>query len=181
MDSLPDIDTGRNHFADAGRYELFDAVCQSFATTATGGYSTKQASISYWNSPFIEYVVAIFMLLSGVNFALFLMCLRGKVSRLLRDEELRWFLGSVAILTFLITFALVFQNHYDWELAFRKALFQVSTVHTSCGFATDDYNMWPPFTVVTVVYCDAFGRVYGFYQWRYQEYAVADCGACHPE
>ena len=129
-----------------GGMSLFDAVCQSFATTATGGYSTKQASISYWNSPFIEYVVAIFMLLSGVNFALFLMCLRGKVSRLLRDEELRWFLGSVAILTFLITFALVFQNHYDWETAFRKSLFQVATAHTSCGFATDDYNLWPAFT-----------------------------------
>ena len=129
-----------------GGMNLFDAVCQSFATTATGGYSTKQASISYWNSPFIEYVVAIFMLLSGVNFALFLMCLRGKVSRLLRDEELRWFLGSVAILTFLITFALVFQNHYDWETAFRKSLFQVATAHTSCGFATDDYNLWPAFT-----------------------------------
>ena len=129
-----------------GGMSLFDAVCQSFATTATGGYSTKQASISYWNSPFIEYVVAIFMLLSGVNFALFLMCLRGKVSRLLRDEELRWFLGSVAILTFLITLALVFQNHYDWETAFRKSLFQVATAHTSCGFATDDYNLWPAFT-----------------------------------
>lgn len=129
-----------------GGMNLFDAVCQSFATTATGGYSTKQASISYWNSPFIEYVVAIFMLLSGVNFALFLMCLRGKVSRLLRDEELRWFLGSVAILTFLITLALVFQNHYDWETAFRKSLFQVATAHTSCGFATDDYNLWPAFT-----------------------------------
>ena len=74
------------------------------------------------------------------------MCLRGKVSRLLRDEELRWFLGSVAILTFLITFALVFQNHYDWETAFRKSLFQVATAHTSCGFATDDYNLWPAFT-----------------------------------
>ena len=129
-----------------GGMSLFDAVCQSFATTATGGYSTKQVSISYWNSPFIEYVVAIFMLLSGVNFALFLMCLRGKVSRLLRDEELRWFLGSVAILTFLITLALVFQNHYDWETAFRKSLFQVATAHTSCGFATDDYNLWPAFT-----------------------------------
>ena len=129
-----------------GGMSLFDAVCQSFATTATGGYSTKQNSISYWNSPYIEYVVAIFMIVSSINFSLFLMCLKGKVSRLFKDEELHWFLASVGILTFLITLALVFQNHYDWELAFRKALFQVSTVHTSCGFATDDYNMWPPFT-----------------------------------
>ena len=86
------------------------------------------------------------MIVSSINFSLFLMCLKGKVGRLFKDEELHWFLASVGILTFLITLALVFQNHYDWELAFRKALFQVSTVHTSCGFATDDYNMWPPFT-----------------------------------
>ena len=87
----------------------------------------------------------------------------------------------MGILTFLITLALVFQNHYDWELAFRKALFQVSTVHTSCGFATDDYNMWPPFTWLLLFIAMLSGGVYGFYQWRYQEYAVADCGACHPE
>ena len=135
-----------------GGMSLFDAICQSFATTATGGYSTKQNSISYWNSPYIEYVVAIFMIVSSINFSLFLMCLKGKVGRLFKDEELHWFLASVGILTFLITLALVFQNHYDWELAFRKALFQVSTVHTSCGFATDDYNMWPPLTWLRLIY-----------------------------
>ena len=64
-----------------GGMSLFDAICQSFATTATGGYSTKQNSISYWNSPYIEYVVAIFMIVSSINFFLFLMCLKGKVSR----------------------------------------------------------------------------------------------------
>ena len=129
-----------------GGLDLFDAICQSFATTATGGYSTKQNSISYWNSPYIEYVVAIFMIISSINFSLFLMCLKGKVGRLFKDEETHWFLGSVGILTLLITLALVFQNNYGWELAFRKSLFQVATVHTSCGFATDDYNLWPPFT-----------------------------------
>ena len=129
-----------------GGMNLFDAICHSFTTTATGGYSTKQASISYWNSPFIEYVVSVFMLLSSMNFALFLMCLKGKVGKIFKDEEVRWFLGSVAILTGMMTIALVFHNHYDWELAFRKSLFQVTTVHTSCGFATDDYNLWPPFT-----------------------------------
>ena len=121
-----------------GGMDLFDAICQSFATTATGGYSTKQNSISYWNSPYIEYVVAIFMIISSINFSLFLMCLKGKVGRLFKDEETHWFLGSVGILTLLITLALVFQNNYGWELAFRKSLFQVATVHTSCGFATDE-------------------------------------------
>ena len=130
----------------AGGMGLFDAVCQSFGTVATGGFSTKQASIAYWDSPFIEYVVAVFMLLAGMNFSIFLMCMRGKVCLLFRDEETRWFLGSVGVLTLLIMVALVFQNNYDWEPAFRKAFFQVATLHTSTGFATDDYMFWPPFT-----------------------------------
>lgn len=129
-----------------GKMDLFDAICNSFATTATGGFCTKQASIAYWNSPYIEYVVGIFMILSGINFGLFLMCLRGKFNRFLKDAELHWFLGSVGLFTLIITLALVFQNHYDWELAFRKAFFQVATAHTTCGFVTDDFNFWPQFT-----------------------------------
>ena len=58
--------------------KLFDAVCHAFSTTATGGYSTKQDSVAYWNSPFIEYVIAIFMVLSGINFSLYFMCFKGK-------------------------------------------------------------------------------------------------------
>ena len=129
-----------------GGMSLFDAVCHSFSTTATGGYSTKQASVAHWNSPYIEYVVSTFMILSGMNFSLFLLCMKGKFDRLFKDEEIRWFLSSVGILTLVITVTLVFQNQYDWELAFRKSLFQVATAHTSCGFATDDFNLWPPFT-----------------------------------
>lgn len=141
----------RNCAADDRRNEFFDAVCHSFSTTATGGYSTKQASVAYWNSPFIEYVIAIFMILSGINFSLYFMCLKGKGKRLFQDDEFRWFMKSVSILTLVITFALVFQNHYDWEEAFRRALFQVATAHTSCGFATDDYNLWPSFTWMLLI------------------------------
>lgn len=144
-----------------GGMNLFDAVCHSFATTATGGYSTKQASVSYWNSPFIEYVIAIFMILSGVNFSLYFMCMKGKGKRLFKDDELRWFLKSVGILTLIITLALFFQNQYDLESAFRKALFQVATAHTSCGFATDDYNLWPPFTWMLLVFAMMAGGCTG--------------------
>ena len=144
-----------------GGMSLFDAVCQSFATTATGGYSTKQASISYWNSAYIEYVVAIFMILSGINFSLYFMCLKGKGMRLFKDDELRWFLGSVGILTVIITVTLVMQNHYEVENAFRKALFQVATVHTSCGFATDDYTLWPSFTWMLLIFAMLSGGCTG--------------------
>lgn len=131
-----------------GGMDLFDAVCHAFTTTSTGGYSTKQNSIAYWNSPFIEYVVAVFMLLSSINFSLYLMGMKGRPVRLLKDEESRWFLGSVVVITLIITLALVWQNQYGWEEAFRKSFFQVSSIHTSCGFVTDDFNLWPIFTWV---------------------------------
>ena len=144
-----------------GKMDLFDAVCQSFSTTATGGFSTKQDSISYWNSPYIEYVIAIFMLLSGINFSLFFLCGKGRFTKLFKDEELRWFLSSVAILTGLVTVGLILVNHYDVELAFRKALFQVATSHTSCGFATDDYNLWPSYTWLLLIFAMISGGCTG--------------------
>lgn len=144
-----------------GGMSLFDAVCQSFATTATGGFSTKQASISYWNSPYIEYVISIFMILSGVNFSLYYFAMNGKYRKLFQDGELHWFLGSVFVLTAIITIALAVTGHYDVETAFRKALFQVATVHTSCGFATDDYNLWPPFTWMLLIFAMISGGCTG--------------------
>lgn len=144
-----------------GGMNLFDAVCHAFSTTATGGYSTKQASVAYWNSPFIEYVISIFMILSGVNFALYYAVVKGHTKEILKDGELLWFLKSVGIITLIITIALFFYNHYDLETAFRKALFQVATVHTSCGFATDDYNLWPPFTWMLLIFAMISGGCTG--------------------
>ena len=144
-----------------GGMNLFDALCQAFATTATGGFSTKQDSISYWNSPYIEYVISIFMILSGINFSLYYFALNGKYKKLLKDGELHWFLASIAILTVIIAFALVITDYYDIETAFRKALFQVATTHTSCGFATDDYNLWPPFTWMLLIWAMISGGCTG--------------------
>ena len=144
-----------------GGMNLFDSICQSFATTATGGFSTKQDSISFWNSAYIEYVVAIFMILSGVNFSLYYMAAKGHSKQLFKDGELHWFLKSVGILTLIITAALVISNDYDVEKAFRKALFQVATCHTSCGFATDDYNLWPQFTWMLLIFAMLSGGCTG--------------------
>lgn len=136
----------------AGGMGWFDAVCHAFGTTATGGFSTKQASVAYWNSPFIEYVIAIFMILSAMNFSLYFMCLKGRCGQLFRDDETKWFLGSILVATLLIAGSLVTRNGYGLEEAFRKSLFQVATLHTSSGFATDDYMKWAPFTWVILVY-----------------------------
>lgn len=103
--------------------DFFDAVCHSFTTTATGGFSTKQDSIAYWNSPVIEYTVTLFMLLSAINFSLYLGVLKGRFSQLTRNVEVRWFLSSVGVLTAVITVTLILQNGYGIEEAFRKSVF----------------------------------------------------------
>ena len=144
-----------------GGMNFFDAICHAFTTTATGGFSTKQDSISYWNSPYIEYVVSIFMLLSGINFSLYYLAATGHVKQFFKDHELHWFLKSVGILTLIITIALFANDYYDLETSFRKALFQVATCHTSCGFATDDYNLWPPFTWMLLLFAMLSGGCTG--------------------
>lgn len=141
--------------------DFFDAVCQSFTTTATGGFSTKQDSIAYWNSPVIEYTVTLFMLLSAINFSLYLGVLKGRFSQFTRNVEVRWFLISVGVLTAVITVTLILQNGYGIEEAFRKSVFQVATCHTSCGFATDDYNLWPPFTWMLLIFAMLSGGCTG--------------------
>ena len=126
-----------------------------------GGFSTKQASIAYWDSPFIEYVIAVFMILSGINFSLYFSCLKGKAGKIWHDEETRWFLTSILILTVIITAALVLTDRYGLEEAFRNAFFQVATAHSSTGFSTDDYMLWPPFTWMLVIYAMLAGGCTG--------------------
>ena len=135
-----------------GGMSVFDAVCHAFTTTATGGFSTKQNSVAYWNSPFIEYVITIFTMLSAINFSLYFLIFKGKTWHWLKDVETRCFLFSVGTVTAIITLALYFLKGYGLELAFRRAFFQVVTIHTSCGYATDDYSTWPHFTLVLLVY-----------------------------
>ncbi|MCD8318709.1 MAG: TrkH family potassium uptake protein [Paraprevotella sp.] len=144
-----------------GGVDVFDGICHAFSIMGTGGYSTKQASIAYWNSPFVEYVTSVFMIFASLNFSMLVVCLKGKFSRLFKDGETRWFIGSVLIITFIITLSLHFQLNYPVEKAFRKALFQVSTIHTSCGLATDDYTLWPQFTWMLLIFAMIAGGCTG--------------------
>ena len=144
-----------------GGMGLFDAVCHSMTTTATGGFSTKQESIAYWHSPYIEYVVSLFMLLSAINFSLYIIAVKGRWKQLWQNVELKWFASSVGLLTLIVSVALILSNGYGVEEAFRKSLFQVATCHTSCGFATDDYNLWPPFTWMLLLFAMLSGGCTG--------------------
>lgn len=136
---------------------FFDAVCHALTTTATGGYSTKQNSIAYWDSAYIEYVIIIFMLISGINFSLVYHAALGDYKKLLQDEETKWFLFVVLLATAAIAAGLFIsgQIYGNAEKTIRTALFQVSTCITTTGFATADFAKWGPFFNV-VIFCIMF-------------------------
>lgn len=85
-----------------GGMGLFDSICHAFTTTSTGGFSTKQTSIEYYHSPYIDYVISVFMFLSGVNFTLLLLMFNGKIKKFIHDAELKFYFMSVAFFTVFI-------------------------------------------------------------------------------
>lgn len=140
----------------AGDMNLFDAINHSFTTMATGGYSTRQASIAHWDSPYIHYVITLFMFLAGTNFALSYFALTGKFRKVWSNEEFRWYLGFVGGFTLLITAGLILSGRAV-EPAFRDAAFQVVSILTTTGFATADYLAWLPWLGILILILMFFG------------------------
>lgn len=140
-----------------GGMSLFDSVCHAFATMATGGFSTKQASIAFWPSPYIQYVLTLFMFLAGTNFTLLFFAGKGKLSRLFRDEEFRYYFLFVLGFTVLIFSGLLITTQLPAEQAFRDSLFTVVSVITTTGFVTADYLMWSPVLYMLIFILFFFG------------------------
>lgn len=124
----------------------FDAICHSMTTTSTGGYSTRQASIAAYHSPLIEYIIAFFMFISGVNFPLlFCVAFRGQFKKLLGDGEFKTYFWITLLSTLVIAFTLFCTTTFTEEHSFREALFQVVSLITTTGFVSADYMLWPSF------------------------------------
>jgi trk system potassium uptake protein len=128
-----------------GGMSLFDALCHSFGTLATGGFSTKNTSIAYFHSPFIEYVIIFFMFLGGTNFSLHYLALHGKITSYFKDEEFKFYFLFILLTVGFATCYLFFVNNQALESSFRHAAFSIMTVLSSTGFATVDYEAWAPF------------------------------------
>jgi len=120
---------------------VFDAVNHAFTTMATGGYSTKQASIAAF-SPSIQYIITLFMFLAGTNFAVSYFALKGRFSAAWRNEEFRFYLGFAIFFTLLITLGLSLNDIEHLEFSFRRAIFQVVSLMTTTGYVTDNYLAW---------------------------------------
>ncbi|PKL18575.1 MAG: potassium transporter [Spirochaetae bacterium HGW-Spirochaetae-5] len=126
-----------------GGMNLFDALTHTFGTVATGGYSTKNTSVAYYNSAYIDGVITLFMVLAGINFSLHFWLLRGKFENLLKDSELKGYLAIFSISTLIITWNVSGTTYNSIGESFRFASFQVASILTTTGFATADYEKWP--------------------------------------
>lgn len=145
--------------------EVFDAICHSFSTIATGGFSTKNTSLAFYDSASIHYVVAFFMFLSGVNFVLMIYLLRGKARNMVKDEELRWYTMAVILFAIMITIGL-YISRPGWtalhlERSFRDSLFTVISAITSTGFTISDYMYWPVVAWVVIFFLMLTGACAG--------------------
>lgn len=138
-------------FLLVGGMPLYDSFIHAFGTASTGGFSNRNASVGAYNSVYIDAVIAIFMLLFGVNFSIYYALLKGNVKSILRDEELRFYLGTVIatiVLIVLNTYGTVFKTIGE---AIRYSSFQVSSIITTTGFSTADFALWPAFSQCLLV------------------------------
>jgi len=140
---------------------FFDAINHSLCTLSTGGFSTKNDSLAHWNHvPAIQYIVIVFMFLAGTNFVLSYFAFKGKVQKIIKDEEFKLYFKFITVFTIIAALVIYFYadvsqssvNHPmvlgEAESAFRHALFQVLAIVTTTGFVTADYTMWTPFLTV---------------------------------
>ncbi len=138
---------------------FFDAINHAMSTVSTGGFSTKNGSIAFWNDqPLIQYIISFFMLLAGTNFVLSYFIFTRKFQKIIADEEFKVYLSFILVFTVLATVVILNQesmavlgNSFSWtqiETSFRAALFQVIAVITTTGFVSADFTQWTPFLTV---------------------------------
>ena len=137
---------------------LFDAINHAMSTMASGGFSTKNTSIGFWNHmPQIQYITIFFMILAGSNFVLLYYAIKGTFKRVFADTEFSWYTGFIAVFAFIVMASILRQGYYAtadasmfavWEQSFRHALFQVVAVITTTGLVTADFTAWTPFVTM---------------------------------
>ncbi|WP_228850607.1 TrkH family potassium uptake protein [Aegicerativicinus sediminis] len=145
----------------AAGMSFFDAINHALSTLSTGGFSTKNASVAHWNGePIIQYIIIVFMFLAGTNFVLSYFAFKGRVQKVIRDEEFKLYFRFIFIFTVIASLIIYFradflQSTIDhpmvWgrgESSFRHGLFQVLAIITTTGFVSADYTAWTPFLTV---------------------------------
>lgn len=125
-----------------GGMSLFDALTHTFGTMATGGFSTKNASVGAYNSAYIDYVIIFFMVLAGTNFSLHYRFLRGDFTAYLRNVEFLYFLSIIGLATIVIGLDVFINQYQNLADTLRFTLFQVTSIQTTTGYGTANYEQW---------------------------------------
>ncbi len=123
---------------------VFEAVNHAFTTMATGGFSTRNASMAAWDIPAIQYPIIIFMFLAGTNFTITYFGLKGKWKKIWHSDEFRAYLGLVLLATLVVTLSVYHATGLPLEKSFRDSAFQVISIITTTGFVSADYTSWNP-------------------------------------
>ncbi len=145
-----------------GGMDLFDALTHTFGTMATGGFSPKAASVGHYNSAYIDWVITIFMVLAGLNFALYFKALKGKFKDIIQDGEFKAYLAIFIVIALLISINLVRSGTFaGGGEAFRFASFQTASIITTTGYATADFELWPNFSKVLLFFLMFIGGCSG--------------------
>jgi len=145
----------------AAGMSVYDALCHAFTTMATGGFSTKNASIAHFQNPSIEYITCFFMFCAGINYSLYFYVFKGKLSKLWKSDEFKFYIGVTALATLLITMNMWIVSVTSLIDSFRYSLFQVISLMTTTGYATADYELWSPFGQTILIIIMFFGGMIG--------------------
>lgn len=129
----------------AGPMDAFDAINHAFTLISNGGYSTKNASIAHWSSGYVEYVSIGSMFVGATSMSLIYFCFKGQFKKLFHDEEFRWFASFIFMMICIVVGWITYSGFSSGEPAIRTAAFQVVTLISGAGFATDNYIEWGPF------------------------------------
>lgn len=124
----------------------FESAVHTFGTLGTGGFSTKNGSIGAFNSSYITIVISIFMVMSGTNFSLYYDIFKGKWRDVIKNSELRLYLSIIGVCVLFITIDMNIHLYGDWFTSFKHSFFQVSSIITTTGYTTFDYEQWTTFS-----------------------------------
>jgi trk system potassium uptake protein len=140
---------------------FYDAINHALTTMATGGFSTKNASIAYFPSPILHYIIIVFMFLAGTNFTMIYLGLHWKFKKVWNNEEFRLYLGACVSISLIVGFVIFGLGHDDLEKSLRDATFQVISLITTTGYITHDYTAWTHFLTVLFFILLFFGASAG--------------------
>lgn len=140
---------------------FFDAICHSMSTIATGGFSTKNTSMAFYNNIWMEFTIVVFMVLSSLHFGMLYVTIMGRKPNLFHSKSVRSYFLLIIIGIFAVAFKLYHDSTYSLFDSFRHSLFQVTSLVSTTGFATVDTSVWPVFTVIILIYFTLQGSMVG--------------------